>query len=99
MNQENKTTQSPINQELIVYSYRVTANNDDKNTYTIEIKTSAHTIIYPKALVSFGANQAIAFPVNIQVLDNNGNALFNYGLTANQDEQNQAPQEEVDRVE
>ena len=84
---ENKNTP-----ELVVQSYKIESNRDESGTYSIEIETSAHTIVYPKAKVVFGSNQAISFPLGIQILDRNGNVQFNYNL-----ELNQPPKQKEDR--
>ena len=65
---------------LEVKSYKISSNRDNSGTYSVEIETSAHTIVYPKVKVFFGVNQSIAFPVSFHVLDDNGNNLFNYSL-------------------
>lgn len=87
MNDNNtNTTQT----DLKVISYKITSNRDKENTYSVEIGTSAHTIVYPKANVVFGVTQAIAFPVEIQVLNNEDNILFNYTLNLQQNEESKA---------
>ena len=88
MNENNDTNKL----ELTIKSYKIESNHDKDGTYSIEISTSAHTIKYPRAIVAFGANQLIAFPVGFQVLDDNGNVLLNYTLNLdkpNQEEQDQ----------
>ena len=84
MNENNINTTQP---DLKVISYKIVSNKDKENTYSIEIETSVHTIVYPKANVVFGATQAIAFPVGIQVLNNEDNILFNYALNLQQNEE------------
>lgn len=54
--------------------------NDDNSTYSVKIETDSHTIIYPKAEVGFGVSDNIAFPINIRILNKNGDAVMNYGL-------------------
>jgi len=91
---ENKNTP-----ELVVQSYKIESNRDESGTYSIEIETSAHTIVYPKAKVVFGSNQAISFPFGIQILDRNGNVQFNYNLELNQpspQNKEDQPQEQIE---
>lgn len=66
--------------ELTIKSYSIKSNHDKEGTYSVEIETSAHTIIYPRAVVTFGTNQAIAFPVGFQIVSDDNNVLFNYSL-------------------
>ena len=77
---------------LTIKTYRIESNHDKEGTYSVEIETSAHTVKYPRAIVAFGINQAIAFPVGIQVLMDDGNVLFNYSLNV-QPEQSDQPDE------
>lgn len=86
---ENNGTNKP---EITIKSYKIESNHDKEGTYSIEINTSAHTIVYPRAVINFGINQAIAFPVGIHVLNDDNNVLFNYTLNidnSSQEEQNQ----------
>lgn len=76
MNDNNNANRS----ELTVKSYKIESNRDNDGTYSVEIETSAHTIVYPKAIVTFGANQAICFPVGFRIVDDKSNVLFNYSL-------------------
>ena len=84
MNENNTNTAQA---DLKVVSYKIVSNKDKENTYSIEIETSAHTIVYPKANIVFGVTQAVAFPVAIQVLNNEDNILFNYSLNLQQNEE------------
>lgn len=77
---------------LTIKAYRIESNHDKEGTYSVEIETSAHTIRYPRAVVAFGINQAIAFPVGVQVIADDGNVLFNYSLNI-QPEQSEQPDE------
>ena len=88
MEENNNTNQS----NLIIKTYRIESNHDKEGTYTVEIETSAHTIVYPRAVVTFGTNQAIAFPVGFQVINDDNNVLFNYSLNL-QPEQSEHPEE------
>lgn len=74
---ENNNTNKP---ELVIKSYRIESNHDDEGTYSVTIETSAHTIIYPRVIVAFGASQVVAFPVEFQVIGDDNNILFNYSL-------------------
>ena len=77
--------------ELKIVSMNISSNRDKEETYSIEIQTSAHTIVYPRVNIKFGANQAIVFPVEYQVMDDKNNILFNYAL--NLDKPNQETQQ------
>ena len=74
---ESNTSNKP---ELTIKSYKIASNHDNERTYSVTIETSAHTIIYPRAVVTFGTSQVIAFPVGFQVIDDSNNVLFNYAL-------------------
>jgi hypothetical protein len=74
---ENNTSNKP---ELTIKSYKIVSNHDNEGTCSVTIETSAHTIIYPRAVVTFGTNQAIAFPVGFQIISDDNNVLFNYSL-------------------
>lgn len=80
MNENNNINNSLNKPELKIKSYKIESNHGDENTYSVEIETSAHTIVYPRAIVAFGINQAIAFPVGIQIIDDENNVMFNYSL-------------------
>lgn len=76
MNENNNTNKI----DLVVKSYKIESNHDKEGTYSVEINTSAHTIIYPRAIVVFGTNQTIAFPVGFQIIGDDNSVLFNYSL-------------------
>ena len=92
MNENNNINNNSNKPELVIKSYKIESNHDKEGTYAIEIETSAHTIRYPRAVVAFGINQAIAFPVGVQVITDDGNVLFNYSLNI-QPEQSGQPDE------
>ena len=81
--------------KLTIKSYSIESNHDKEGTYSVKIETSAHTIIYPRAVVTFGTNQLISFPVGFQVIDDDNNVLFNYSLNLSQ-EQSEEPQQTND---
>ena len=94
MNENNNVSNNSNKPELAIKSYKIESNHDKEGTYSVEIETSAHTIRYPRAIVAFGVSQAIAFPVGIQVITDDGNVLFNYSLNI-QSEQSEQPYEAV----
>ena len=61
-----------------INSYTINTNHD--GTYSVKIETDAYTLSYPKTNVIFSANQSIAFPIAIVILNKDGEALFNYAL-------------------
>jgi len=91
MNENNNTNKSNV----VIKSYRIESNHDEEGTYSVEINTSAHTVIYPRAIVAFGISQAIIFPIGVQVTDDNNNVLFNFSLNLQQD-QPETPQQTND---
>lgn len=78
--------------ELTIKSYSIKSNHDKEGTYSVEIETSAHAIIYPRAVVTFGTNQLISFPVGFQVIDDDNNVLFNYSLNIQQEQTEESQQ-------
>lgn len=88
MNENNNA----IKRDIAIKSYKIEYNHDEEGTYSVEINTSAHTIVYPKAIIAFGANQAIAFPVGFQILDDADSVLFNYSLNLQQEQQDENQQ-------
>jgi hypothetical protein len=88
MNENNNA----IKRDIAINSYKIESNHDEEGTYSVEINTSAHTIIYPKAIVTFGVNKAIAFPVGFQIEDDDDNVLFNYSLNLQQEQQDENQQ-------
>ena len=92
MNENNNINNNSNKPELVIKSYKIESNHDKEGTYSVEIETSVHTIRYPRAVVAFGVNQAIAFPVGVQVITDDGNVLFNYSLNV-QPEQSDRPNE------
>ena len=89
MKENNNTEKS----ELMIKSYKIESNHDKEGTYSVEINTSAHTIVYQRVHVLFAINQAITFPIGFQVVDNDDNVLFNYSLNL---QQNQLKDEDVE---
>jgi len=88
---ENNNAKQP---ELSIKSLKISSNRDGSNTYSVEIETSAHTIVYPKTYITFMSNQSIAFPVEVRVLDEDNNALFNYALNLNEPDPDQEKSQE-----
>lgn len=82
MNEYNNTDKHG----LTIKSYIIKSNHDKEGTYSVEIETSAHTIIYPRAVVTFGTNQMISFPVSFEVIADDNNVLFNYSLNLKQEQ-------------
>lgn len=66
-----------------INSYEIVSNNN--GTYKVSIETDARTLVYPRAFVTFGANESIAFPVRIQVLDKDDEPVLDFGLNISTD--------------
>ena len=88
MNENNNTNQP----NLVIKSFKIESNHDNEGTYSVAIETSAHTIMYPRVIVTFGASQVIAFPVGFQVVDDDNNVLFTYSLNLQQKQPEESQQ-------
>ena len=86
---ENNNTNQP---NLAIKSFKIESNHDNEETYSVAIETSAHTIMYPRVIVTFGASQVIAFPVGFQVVDDDNNVLFTYSLNLQQKQPEESQQ-------
>ena len=89
MDENNNTNKS---NNIVIKSYRIESNHDEEGTYSVEINTSAHTVIYPRAIVAFGISQAIIFPIGVQVIDDNNNVLFDFSLNLQQEQAEESQQ-------
>ena len=81
----------------VVTSLSIT-QNEDNETYSVKIETDSRTIIYPKANVAFGVSENIVFPINVRILNKNGDAVMNYGLnlaSANANEEEAQPEADI----
>ena len=81
----------------VITSLNINLNNDN-STYSVKVETDSHTIIYPKAEVVFGVSENIAFPINVRILNKNGDAVMNYGLnlaSTNTSEEEAQPDTEI----
>lgn len=97
MNENNNINNSSNKPELKIKSYKIESNHDEENTYSIEIETSAHTIVYPRAVVAFGINQAIAFPVGVQIIDDENKVMFNYSLNVQPEQSDRSDETTVSK--